>query len=73
MYGMSNNISRPNIAEPGEALSSVWYVEQMAHAQDTFKLVDFANRSVASLKLSLCQKAAHVHFIICVLALSQNT
>jgi len=29
---MSNNISRPNIAEPGEALSTVWYVEQMAHA-----------------------------------------
>ena len=32
MYGMSNNISRPNIAEPGEALSTVWYVERMAHA-----------------------------------------
>jgi hypothetical protein len=32
MNGVSNNISCPNIAAPGEALSTVWWVEQMAHA-----------------------------------------
>ena len=30
--GMSNSVSRPKIAAPGEAFSTVWYVEQMTHA-----------------------------------------
>ncbi len=29
---MSKSMSPPNIAAPGEALSTVWWVEQMAHA-----------------------------------------
>ena len=29
---MSKSISRPNIAAPGEAFNTVWYVEQIAHA-----------------------------------------
>jgi hypothetical protein len=32
MNGMSNSMSRPNIAAPGEAFNTVWWVEQMAHA-----------------------------------------
>ena len=32
MNGMSNNISHPNIATPGEAFSTVWWVQQTAHA-----------------------------------------
>ncbi len=32
MKGMSKNMSRPNIATPGEAFSMVWHVEQIAHA-----------------------------------------
>ncbi len=32
MNGISKSMSRPNIAAPGEALSTVWLVEQMAHA-----------------------------------------
>ncbi len=31
MNRMLKSMSRPNIAAPGEAFSSVWYVEQMAH------------------------------------------
>ena len=29
---MSNNMSRPNMAAPGEAFSTVWYVERIAQA-----------------------------------------
>jgi hypothetical protein len=29
---MLNNISLPNIAAPGEVLSTIWQVERMAHA-----------------------------------------
>ena len=29
---MSNNMSQPKMAAPGEAFSTVWYVEQMAQA-----------------------------------------
>jgi hypothetical protein len=29
---MSKSISHPNIAAPGEAFNTVWYVEQIAHA-----------------------------------------
>ncbi len=32
MNGMSKSMSRPNIAAPGEAFNTVWYVEQSAHA-----------------------------------------
>ncbi len=32
MIGMSKSISPPNIAAPGEALSTVWWVGGMAHA-----------------------------------------
>ncbi len=32
MNGMSNSISCPNIAAPGEALSTVWYVKGTAYA-----------------------------------------
>ncbi len=38
MNGMSNNISHPNIAAPGEALSTVWWVERMAHAASDKKM-----------------------------------
>ena len=30
--GMLNSMSRPKIAAPGEAFSTVWYVERMVHA-----------------------------------------
>jgi hypothetical protein len=30
--GTSKSMSRPNIAAPGEAFNTVWYVEQIAHA-----------------------------------------
>ncbi len=36
-YEMSNNISRPNIAAPGETLSTVWQVERTAHAASNKK------------------------------------
>jgi hypothetical protein len=29
---MSKSMSHPNIAAPGEAFNTVWYVEQIAHA-----------------------------------------
>jgi hypothetical protein len=29
---MSNNMSLPKMAAPGEAFNTVWYVEPMAHA-----------------------------------------
>jgi hypothetical protein len=32
MNGMSNSISHPNIAAPGEAFNTVWWVEPTAHA-----------------------------------------
>ena len=32
MNGMSKSMSRSNIAAPGEAFSTVWYVYQNAHA-----------------------------------------
>jgi hypothetical protein len=38
MNGMSKSMSHPNIAAPGEALSTVWWVEQMAHAASDKKM-----------------------------------
>jgi hypothetical protein len=38
MNRMSNSISRPNIAAPGEAFNNVWWVEQMAHAASAKKM-----------------------------------
>jgi hypothetical protein len=38
MNGVSNSISHPNIAAPGEALSTVWWVEQTAHAASDRKI-----------------------------------
>jgi hypothetical protein len=32
MNGMLKSMSHPNIAAPGEAFNTVWYVEQIAHA-----------------------------------------
>jgi len=32
MNGMSKSMSRPNIAAPGEAFNTVWYVEWLAHS-----------------------------------------
>ncbi len=32
MNGMSKSMSHLNIAVPGEALSTVWWIEQMAYA-----------------------------------------
>jgi hypothetical protein len=32
MNGMSNSISHPKIAAPGDAFNTLWWVEQMAHA-----------------------------------------
>ena len=32
MNGMLKSISRQKIAAPGEAVNTVWYVEQIAHA-----------------------------------------
>ena len=32
MNSMSKSISRPKIAAPGEAFSTVWYVERITHA-----------------------------------------
>ncbi len=32
MHRMSKSISCPNIAAPGEALSTVWWVKKMGHA-----------------------------------------
>jgi len=37
MNEMSNSTSRPNFAAPGEALSTVWQAEQMAHAASVRK------------------------------------
>ncbi len=38
MNGMSNSIYHPNIAAPGEAFDSVWWVEQMANAASAKKI-----------------------------------
>jgi hypothetical protein len=38
MNGMSNTMSHPNIAPPGKAFNTVWWVEQMPHAASDKKM-----------------------------------
>ena len=48
MNEMSNSMPRPNIAAPGEAFTSVWWVEQMAHgAPDNKTLMSLAFTDLA--------------------------
>jgi hypothetical protein len=39
MHGMSKSISCPNIAAPGEAFNTVWWVEPMAHVASAKKML----------------------------------
>ena len=51
MNGMSKIMSRPNIAAPGEAFSTVWEVEQMAHTasdKKTSMSLAFTNSAILS-------------------------
>ncbi len=52
MNGMSNNMSRPNIAAPGEAFNTVQWVEQMTHAvsdKKTSMSLAFTNSAILGL------------------------
>ncbi len=46
---MSKSMSCPNIAAPGEAFNTVWYVEQIAHAA----LLINVSMSAGSTKLAM--------------------
>ncbi len=51
MNGMLKSMFLPNIAAPGEAFSTVWYVEQMTHAasdKKTLMSLAFTNLVVSS-------------------------
>ncbi len=39
MNEMSNSMSCPSITAPGETISTVWWVEQMAHAASDKKML----------------------------------
>jgi hypothetical protein len=50
MNGMSKIMSHPNIAAPAEALSTVWWVEQMAHVacdRMMLKSLDFTEFAIS--------------------------
>jgi hypothetical protein len=52
MNGMSKSMSHPNIAAPGEAFSTGWWVEQMAHTMSDKKTsmsLAFTNSAISSL------------------------
>ncbi len=59
MNGMSNSISRPNIAASGEAFNTVWWVEQMAHAASAKKM----SMSLALTDLAILSLAVHSMFV----------
>ncbi len=55
MNGMSNRISHPNIAAPGEAFNTVWWVKRMAHAASAKKmLTSLALTDLAISSLAVC-------------------
>jgi hypothetical protein len=50
MNGTLKSMSHPNIAAPGETFSTVWKVEQMAHAasdKKTSMSLSFANLAIS--------------------------
>ncbi len=55
MNGMLNSISCPNIAAPGAAFSTVWWVEQMAHAASDKKML----MTLALTNLAILSSAVH--------------
>ncbi len=57
MNGRPQSISCPNIAALGEALSTVWWIEQMAHAVSHRKILMSLGFTELSISLSaLCNK-----------------
>jgi hypothetical protein len=56
---MSNSMSHPNIAAPGEAFNTVWWVEQMAHAASDKKM----SMSLALTKLAISSSAVRSMFV----------
>jgi hypothetical protein len=44
MNGMSNRIYHPNIAAPGEAFNTVWWVERMANVASAKKMLMSINK-----------------------------
>jgi hypothetical protein len=59
MNGMSKSISHPNIAAPGEAFNTIWWVEQMAHAASAKKM----SMSLALTNLAISSSAARSMFV----------
>ncbi len=52
MNGMLKSMSHPNIAAPGEAFSTVWYVEQIAHAALSMKVSMSAGSTDSAMSIS---------------------
>ena len=59
MNGMSNSITHPNIAAPGEAFNTVWRLEQMARAASDKKML----MSLAFTDLAILSLAVHSMFV----------
>jgi hypothetical protein len=59
MNGMSNSISCPNIAAPGEAFTTVWWVEGMAYAASAKKM----SMSLALTDSAVLSLAVHSMFV----------
>ena len=59
MNRMSNSIPHPNIAAPGEAFNTVWWVEQMAHAASAKKM----SMSLALANWAISSLAVHSMFV----------
>ncbi len=55
---MSKSMSHPNIAAPGEAFNTLWYVEQISHA------VSLINVSVSAGSTELAMSISEVRIII---------
>ena len=54
---MSKSISHPNIDAPGEAVDTVWYVEQIAHA------ALLMNVSISAVSTDLAMSISEVRII----------
>ncbi len=60
MNGISKSNSCPNIAAPSEALSTVWWIEQITHAASDRKLL----MSLGFTELAISIPAVHNMFIM---------
>ena len=52
MNGTSKSMSRPNIAAPGEAFNTVWYVERIAHAAQSMNVSMSAGATDSAMSIS---------------------